>query len=359
MDSSNNLSISNYLYKRPKKTSNISLSRNKINDKDEIKFDIGNKYSKTINLNEGNANIVDNNSYGDNYSTAGSENQMDKDNISIEELKSNIQNVKEYINDILENLVEEEKNQVNITSPNYFNIQNEITPYMRSILIDWIIDIHRQFKFKEETLYIAIYLVDVYLSKKFILKRNLQLLGVTSLLIASKLNDIYLRRISDYSDITFNTYSINEIKEMEEEILKTLNFNLLVPTPLSFYEIISQILGIAVDLDKFKFGEFLMQSFLINNISLNYTSSTIACATCYIIAKLCKMDNYRIIFDNNYCNIKNILFNNKNNYRNEHIIKECAKNICETISEIINSNLNSTVNKYSDNVFYNNIKNNL
>ena len=146
---------------------------------------------------------------------------------------------------------------------------------------------------------------------------------------------------------------------MEEEILKTLNFNLLVPTPLSFYEIISQILGIAVDLDKFKFGEFLMQSFLINNISLNYTSSTIACATCYIIAKLCKMDNYRIIFDNNYCNIKNILFNNKNNYRNEHIIKECAKNICETISEIINSNLNSTVNKYSDNVFYNNIKNNL
>ena len=299
------------------------------------------------------------NNYGDNYSTSGSESEINKENISIEELKSNVKNVKEYMDEIFENLIEEEKAQINNINSNYFNFQPEITPYMRSILIDWIININCQFKFKEETLYLAIYLIDAYLSKKYIKKRNFQLLGISSLLISSKLNEIFLRKISDYSDITYNTYNVQNIKKMEEDILKTLDFDLLIPTPLSFYEIISQKLGISDDLNKFQFGGFLMQSFLINNISINYTSSTIAYATCYIIAKFCKINNYRIIFDNNnLCNVKQNLCNNNNNYSNEYIIKDCAKKICETITEIINSNINSTVNKYSDNVFFNNIKNN-
>ena len=314
---------------------------------------------KKKNVNKG----YNENNDGDNYSTAGSDNQINKENISIEELKSNVKNAKEYMDDIFQNLIEEEKTQINNINSNYFKYQPEITPYMRSILIDWIIDVSRQFKFKEETLYSAIYLIDAYLSKKYIKKRNFQLLGISSLLIASKLNEIYLREISDYSDITYNTYNVQDIKIMEKDILKTLNFDVLIPTTLSFYEIISQKLGISDDINKFKFGEFLMQSFLINNISINYSSSTIAYATCYIIAKFCKISNYRIIFDNNNLfnikiNIYNNNNNNNNNYSEEYIIKDCAKKICETIAEIINSTLNSTVNKYSDNVFFNNIKNN-
>ena len=330
-----------------------------------MKNDDDNKYSKNYGANEEKMNICNennnecysDNTYGDNYSTAGSESLVNKDNISIEDLNQNVKNVKEYIDDILKNLMEEEKIKINNINSNYFNFQSEINPYMRSILIDWIIDISHQFKFKEETLYITIYLIDAYLSKKNIKKRNFQLLGISSLLIASKLNEIYLRRISDYSDITYNTYDVQEIKKMEEDILKALDFDLLVPTQLSFYEIISQKVGISDDLNKFKFGEFLMQSFLINNNSLNYTQSTIANATCYIIAKFCKMDNYRVIFDNNYFNVKRNIFNNS--YSEEYIVKECAQKICEAINEIINSNFNSTVNKYSDNIFFNNIKNNL
>ena len=221
---------------------------------------------------------------------------------------------------------------------------------MRSILIDWLIGIIRIFKFKEETLYITIYIIDAYLSKKNIAKSNFQLLGIASLFIASKLNDIMLRRISDYSDITNKTYSVYEIKIMEIDILKTLNFELLIPSSLSFYEIISQKVGIANDVNKYKFGEFLMQSFLFNNQCLNYTFSSIACATCYIIMKFCKMENYRIIFENNFCNITNNMSDDSIVSIKEYIIKDCAKKICETISIIINSNLKSTINKFSDNV---------
>lgn len=284
-------------------------------------------------------------------------NQLNEDNISMDDLKINVKNVKEYSDEIFKNLLEEE-NKINI-NPNYFDYQNDITPYMRSILIDWLIHINLMFRFKEETLYIAIIIIDSYLSKKFIDKRNFQLLGITSLFISSKLNEILLRSISDYSHVTNRTYDVYEIKNMEIEILKTLNFDLLFPSPLSFYELITQKVGISNDVNKYKFGEFLMQNFMINNYYLNYSSSTIATATCYIIMKFFKIKNYKTIFDNNFFNIKknNIFNNNINNLSNEYIIKDCAKKICETVNEIINSNLKSTINKYSDNEFYNEIKN--
>jgi hypothetical protein len=314
--------------------------------------------SSTIEQNKQNA-YLDKKGYNDINSINC--NKLNEECISEDKLKLNIKNAKEYSEEILQNLIEEEKKNRNKINPNYFNHQSEITPYMRSILIDWLIEIIRIFKFKEETLYTTMYIIDAYLSKKYIAKNKFQLLGITSLFIASKLNDIMIRRISDYSDITNKTYSVYEIKIMEIDILKTLNFELLIPSSLSFYEIISQKVGISNDINKYKFGEFLMQSFLINNQSLNYTFSTIACATCYIIMKFCKMENYRIIFENNFCNItKSISDDNIGSiFIKEYIIKDCAKKMCETINIIINSNLKSTINKFSDNTFYNIIKNNM
>jgi hypothetical protein len=286
---------------------------------------------------------------------------LKEEKISVNELRLNVKNVKEYSDDILENLIEEEKNKIKI-NPNYFHYQYEINPSMRSILIDWIIGIHNQLKLKEETLYISIYILDAYLSKQFITKKYFQLLGVTSLFLASKLNEIFIRRITDYSFITNNIYNENEIKNMEKEILKTLNFDILKPTPLSFYEIITQKTGISDDVNKYKFGGFLMQTFLINNQSLNFTYSCISCATCYIIMKFCGLKNYGIIFDNKFLN-KNINNNsiiiNSNYYNNEYYIKHCARKMCETINRIINSNLKSTINKYSDNIYFNSIKRNM
>lgn len=267
--------------------------------------------------------------------------------ISVNELNSNVKNVKEYISDILENLIEEEENNKLNINPNYLKLQKEINADMRAILIDWLIEVNKRFNFQEETLCKAIYIIDSYLSKKIIKRKFFQLLGITSLIISAKLNEIYLPKISNYSDITNNTYDLEEIKKMEEEILKTLNFNLLVPTPSSFYEIISKKLGISDDINKYKFGEFLMQSFMLDNKSLYYSNSTIASAACYILMKFCKMKNYKNIFDDSF------LGHTKSNH--ESLVKKCAKKISETITLIIGSNLKSIINKYSSNKFYNEI----
>ena len=271
----------------------------------------------------------------------------EQNKISVNELNSNVKNVKEYIGDILENLIEEEENSRLNINPNYLKLQKEINADMRAILIDWLIEVNKRFNFQEETLYKVVNIIDSYLSKKIIKRKYLQLLGITSLIISAKLNEIYLPKISNYSDITDKTYNQEEIKKMEEEILNTLNFNLLVPTQLSFYEIISQKLGISDDINKYKFGEFLMQSFMLDNNSLYYSNSTIACAACYIVMKFCKMKNYKNIFDDSFFGHK------KSN--NETLVKECAKKISETITLVIGSNLKSIINKYSSNKFYNEI----
>jgi hypothetical protein len=349
-----------------KENSNRSLkkafSSEKMNiiHEDEFEENKSNNYS---------LNNIDN-SYGENYSTTNSNFESDKikpkQNLIKEEIqyaiirkpknvqeietikqieKDNIcnsQNVDEYIDDILENLIKEEKNIINI-NPNYFEFQKEINRSMRSILIDWLIDVHNKLNFKEETLYITIYIIDSFLSKKKIERKRFQLLGTTALLIATKLNEIYCRRIIDYVLITDNAYTKDDIKRMEEEIVNTLNFNFLAPSPLSFFEIICKNLGISEDKNLHNLGEFLLQSFLIDFRSLYYSYSIIACSICYIIMKLYKLKNNQFSFDD----IVFFFFVNKNMHENKVNIIECDNIVFGVLSEIVNSNLKSTIKKYS------------
>jgi hypothetical protein len=268
-------------------------------------------------------------------------------------INANLQNVNEYIDEIFQNLINEE-DIINLEiDANYLEYQPEINEKMRAILIDWLIDVNNRFHYKEETLYTTIYIMDRYLSKKVIKRKRFQLLGITSLFIASKLNEIYFRRISDYVFISDNTYTQDEIKIMEEDISKALNFDFLFPSPLSFFEILSKKLGLYEDLNSYYYGQCLMQTFLMDIRSLNYSYSTIACTCCYIVMKFYKNENYKICYNSKFYTVKKInIYTDINSY----IIKECAKNICSIISEYFNSNIQATFNKFKDYQFYKDIK---
>lgn len=57
---------------------------------------------------------------------------------------------------------------------------------MRSLLIDWMVEVQESFELNHETLYLAVKIVDTYLGKEKVSKDALQLLGAASLLIACK-----------------------------------------------------------------------------------------------------------------------------------------------------------------------------
>lgn len=59
-------------------------------------------------------------------------------------------------------------------------------------------------------------------------------MGVTALLLASKYEELFCPTVADLVYITDNSYTSDEIKEMEIVMLKGLNFDLGRPLPIHF-----------------------------------------------------------------------------------------------------------------------------
>ena len=77
------------------------------------------------------------------------------------------------------------------------NLQPELNSTMRSILIDWMVEVHMKFRLLPETLYLCINILDRYLSCVPVPRKRLQLVGVTSLLVACKYEEIYPPEVKD------------------------------------------------------------------------------------------------------------------------------------------------------------------
>ena len=73
----------------------------------------------------------------------------------------------------------------------YMVNQPDINAKMRGILVDWLIEVHRKFELMPETLYLTINIVDRFLCVKAVSRRELQLVGISSMLIASKYEEIW------------------------------------------------------------------------------------------------------------------------------------------------------------------------
>ncbi|KAG5225334.1 cyclin-A2 [Salix suchowensis] len=113
-------------------------------------------------------------------------------------------------------------------------LQRDISPSMRGILIDWLVEVSEEYTLVPDTLYLTVNLIDRFLSQNYIEKQRLQLLGVACMLIASKYEEICAPRVEDFCLITDNTYTRGEVLRMESQVLNFLHFQLSVPTTKSF-----------------------------------------------------------------------------------------------------------------------------
>ena len=263
----------------------------------------------------------------------------------ITKLKLNPQIPKDYLNIIYHNLLSEE-DRGTIPNPDYQKIisQKEINEHMRSILIDWLVDVHYKFGFTDETLYMTVLIIDRYISYKPIQKAKFQLLGITALLLSCKHEEIVLPKIEDFIYITDNAYKKTDVFDMENDILDVLNFSLLFPSPIKFYEYLA--LKFNFDKKKFLTGKYLMESFMVDLKYVKYRASVIAAACVYIVMKYYKMENYKDVYNKKYYNLNENDINNKN-FRTEVNVKDCAKDICIFVDNINKSNFFSCKNKYA------------
>ncbi|XP_077982965.1 G1/S-specific cyclin-E-like [Glandiceps talaboti] len=98
---------------------------------------------------------------------------------------------------------------------------------MRSILLDWLIEVCEVYRLHRETYYLAQDFVDRYLTTQTdIPKTRLQLIGITALFIAAKLEEIYPPKLTEFAYVTDGACTEDEILNEELVILKALNWDL-------------------------------------------------------------------------------------------------------------------------------------
>ncbi|MED6198626.1 G2/mitotic-specific cyclin S13-7 [Stylosanthes scabra] len=85
-----------------------------------------------------------------------------------------------------------------------------------------------------ETLYLTLNIVDRFLSMRAVPRRELQLVGISSMLIASKYEEIWAPEVNDFVLISDNAYIREQVLVMEKTILRKLEWYLTVPTPYVF-----------------------------------------------------------------------------------------------------------------------------
>lgn len=140
--------------------------------------------------------------------------------------------VVEYRQDIYEYMREiEVKHRA---KPGYMRKQPDITYVMRSVLVDWLVEVCDEYGQQSETLHLAVSYVDRFLSYMSVVRTKLQLVGTAATYIAAKYEEVYPPEVSEFVYITDDTYTKREVLRMEHLILKVLSFDLSTPTSLAF-----------------------------------------------------------------------------------------------------------------------------
>lgn len=142
--------------------------------------------------------------------------------------ESIITTVPEYATEIYSYLREAEMR--NRPKPSYMKKQQDITNSMRSILVDWLVEVSEEYKLHRETLFLAVNYIDRFLSQMSVQRSKLQLVGAASMFLASKYEEIYPPDVGEFAYITDDTYTKSQVLRMESLVLKVLSFDVAVPT---------------------------------------------------------------------------------------------------------------------------------
>uniref|UniRef100_A0A8D0SW64 G1/S-specific cyclin-E1 n=1 Tax=Sus scrofa TaxID=9823 RepID=A0A8D0SW64_PIG len=118
-----------------------------------------------------------------------------------------------------------------------------LQPKMRAILLDWLMEVCEVYKLHRETFYLAQDFFDRYMAtQQNVVKTLLQLIGISSLFIAAKLEEIYPPKLHQFAYVTDGACSGDEILTMELIIMKALKWHLSPLTIVSWLNVYMQVL---------------------------------------------------------------------------------------------------------------------
>merc|ERR1712168_434665 len=137
----------------------------------------------------------------------------------------------------------------------------------------------------------AIYIIDKFLQVEGtnIRKGKLQLIGVSAMFLASKVEEMFAPEINDFVYITDNAYTAVEIRQMELRMLNTLGFNFSRPLPLHFLRRNSKAGD--VDVLQHTVAKYLVELTLLEYDMAHYPPSAVAAAALFLSLRLLEPDS--------------------------------------------------------------------
>ena len=276
------------------------------------------------------------------------------------------------LNAIYQNILANEKvNYLNIKP--IFGNHFDINDIHRTILVDWLINVHLYFKLSDECLYLSIKLIDIFLARTTNFTKNkLQLLGICSLQISSKYIEQLHPSINDLSDLCDKCYEKKDIIQFEKYLLQINDYIIEQDQVLNYYDLLCLILRI--NIKYYYFGKMLLDLTLLDIDFYKYQKNTIVFSICYLILCNYKMiinmtDNFDIFIntsgENSYKlnslqfpdslyinNVSSLDINSINYlfsfypYKDKKPVFDCCNDIINLYEKMRTSKYNSAIQKY-------------
>uniref|UniRef100_A0A8C4RWD5 Cyclin E1 n=1 Tax=Erpetoichthys calabaricus TaxID=27687 RepID=A0A8C4RWD5_ERPCA len=142
--------------------------------------------------------------------------------------------------DVWNNLMKKEKTY--LRDRHFLERHPLLQPKMRAILLDWLMEVCEVYRLHRETFYLAQDYFDRFMAtQKNVVKTRLQLIGITALFVASKLEEIYPPKLNQFAYVTDGACTEDEILEMELSMMKELKWSLNPLTVMSWLNIYMQV----------------------------------------------------------------------------------------------------------------------
>lgn len=162
----------------------------------------------------------------------------------------------------------------------YMDSQSELTWDMRVTLVDWLLQVHLRYHMLPETLWIAINIIDRFLSNRTVSVVKLQLVGITAIFIAAKYEEILAPSVEEFVFMTEEGFTKDEILKGERIILQALDFQIShYCSPYNWMRRISK--ADDYDLQTRTLSKFLIEVTLVDSRFLRAKASLVAAVGMY------------------------------------------------------------------------------
>lgn len=166
-------------------------------------------------------------------------------------------------------------------NPRYMEaVQQDMTPHMRAILVDWLVEVAMEYRLCSDTLHLTVALLDRFLSVVPVGRDQLQLAGIACMWAAAKYEEIYAPSAREFCFITDNTYTPQQLVQMEALVLSGLSFRLTLPTAKAFLRRYLQ--ASAADERLHYLAGFLCEVSMMDEAGLHHAPSAIAAASVFL-----------------------------------------------------------------------------